>query len=443
VWKIYLSNVRTPKNAYGDMKAMHAAMLTADKRVKELVTKYGVGTVKACLAQIKDYSERRMRGEIDQIPDGVYESTDYFEDDGVSDEGPFEIRATVYVEGSDIIIDYTGSSKQAEGPINATYGVTVSDAAIGILMSTDHTIPVNSGCFRPIHVIVPSGTVANVNYPGPCMAGITELGNRLVEAVMNALKPAIPSKAVGSHGGTCVNVTYGGVNPETGEQFAHYQWEGVGWGGTPTHDGNDAQIAYVGNATLQPVEVLDARVPWLTLSLELTPHSGGPGKFRGGLGVTRTMRLTAPEIRLNAMTDRHKLAAQGIFGGKPGATGALLIRTSDSDRFRTFVEAFGTRSPSKFSNIKLHEGDTLVIKSPGGGGYGDPRQRDIQYVLKDVRDGMVSIEDAKEEYAVIIKPETLKVDEEATARLRKRLREQGKGTNELARVQEVHYRSRN
>jgi N-methylhydantoinase B len=418
VWNIYLANTRTPRNSYGDMLAMHASLLTAEKRVVKLLAKYGVVEALQYFGKIKDYSEKRMREEIEHIPDGFYENEDFMDDDGVTEGGPYKIHVGVLVEGSTIVVDFTGTDRQVDGPINCPFGVTASAVYNATMMLTDPTIPTNQGCFRPVKIIAPANSLVNVEFPGAEFAGNTETHNRLVDAIMGALSSAVPERVTGSAGGTCCNFTYGGVHPETHEQYANYQYEGVGWGARWNKDGNSVLNVYVGNSRIQAVEVIENRFPWLMLCYGLVRDSGGPGEFRGGLGTVRIMEAQE-RLTVNAIADRHLIGPPGVFKGKPGGKAAFLVKLKDMDKFESFRKVFGAKSESKFANIPLNKGDQVMIISSGGGGYGDPARRDIGSVSVDIAEGYVSIEGAYRDYGVVVSAKNGKVDEKKTLEVRR------------------------
>jgi N-methylhydantoinase B/oxoprolinase/acetone carboxylase alpha subunit len=420
IWNIYLANVRTPRNSYGDMLAMHASLITAEKRLKSFLEKYGVDEALFYFEEIKNYSEMRMREEISRIPAGFYENDDFMDDDGVTEGGPYKIHVGILIDDSNLVVDFTGTDKQVEGPINCPFGVTASSVYNAAMMLTDPTIPTNQGCFRPIKIIAPAGSLVNVEYPGASFAGNTETHNRLVDAIMGALALVIPERITGAAGGTCCNFTYGGVLPETGEQYANYQWEGVGWGARSDKDGNSVLNVYVGNSRIQPIEVRENRFPWIESLYALATDSGGPGKYRGGLGTVRIMEAQERLI-VNAIADRHFIAPPGVFGGKGGGKTAYLVKVKGMTDFKTFREVFGSKSESKFANIPINKGDQVMIISSGGGGYGNPFERDIGNVLMDVENGYVSIISAKKSYGVVIDPRTGKLDKEQTDKLRGKL----------------------
>lgn len=396
IWRIYLSNVRTPHNSYGDLHAMHSSILIGEARLQELRERYGRDTMLATFEHIKDSSEQRMRREIAKIPDGVYRAADWMEDDGVTDRGPFEIRVTVMVDGEQVVIDFTGSSPQAVGPINCPYGVTASGVYNAILQLADPDIPTNSGSFRPIRLVVPGGTVVNVDYPGAEFGGNTETHNRIVDVIHTALADAIPRRITGAEGGTCMNLTYGGEDPATGEQFANYQWEGIGWGARHDKDGNSVVVPPVGNSRIQSVEVLETRFPWLHECYRLRTDSGGAGRFRGGLGTERIM-VAQSDMVINGLADRHEIAPPGRFGADGGGASGYWIRRNGQREWHS-VTAEGAKSPTKFANIALLAGDAVCVHSPGGGGYGDPADRGRDLIERDLREGYIGEERARVRY---------------------------------------------
>ena len=396
-WRIYLANTRLPINAFGDLHAQHASLLLAERRVEELVRRYGRETYLSALSDVMDYSERRMRAEIGRIPDGVYEGVGVMEDDGVSDDGPFHIRVAVVVHGEDIVVDFSGSDPQARGPINCPMGVTASGTYNGLLQLTDPRIPTNSGCFRPIRLIAEPGTIMNVRPPGASFGGQTETHNRIVDVLHDALVKAVPERVAAPTGSTCCNVTYGSQDPETGESVANYQWDGIGWGGTQGHDGNSAIIAPGGNSWVQSVEVVESRFPWRIQRFGLRPDSGGPGRHRGGLGVVREMEALAT-VQVNGLSDRFIVPARGLAGGEAAATGELVIQREGDPTWRSVTEEGLSPSPSKFAGVTLEPGDRLRLGTPGGGGYGDPLTRDAAALARDLEEGYVTEDAARAHY---------------------------------------------
>jgi N-methylhydantoinase B len=399
LWRVVLANHRTPRNTWGDFHAMIGSLNVGEARVLELIDRYDIETVVEGAAALSDYSERRMRAEIEELPDGEYRSELVVEDDGVSAD-PFRVVATVVVRGDEVIVDFTGTDAQVRGPMNCTWVVAVSAAYNAIFCVTDPEtlIPRNSGCYRPIRVVAPPGSVVNVQHPGPSVGGNTDLQPKLIDLLVSALAQAVPGLTAAAHGGSSSNLLFGGVHPETGGYYSNYHFDGTGTGGTGTKDGNDGEITRHSNCRNTPIEVFETRYPLLTLEHGLVRDSGGAGRRRGGLGTYRTLRVTAPEITFSALFDRMKIAPPGLFGGLGGGTSALLVKRKGEREFRSFEEVFGVSSPTKFTNVVLREGDELHYRTPGGGGFGDPREREPERVREDVLEGWVTRDAAARDY---------------------------------------------
>ena len=219
--------------------------------------------------------------------------------------------------------------------------------------------------------------------------------------VFGALQDAIPDRIAAACGGTSSPFLFGGVDPRTGEPYAHFHFEGVGWGGRRGLDGNNMVVTINGNCRNTPVEVFETRYPAFRIeSYRLVVDSGGPGEFRGGLGGERVFTVTVPEVTVSALLNRMKTEPWGVLGGGAGAVGGLWVRRGGSPEWRTFVEEFGTMSPSKFSGVTLRTGDQVKILMPGGGGYGDPAHRDRALVRRDVEEGFISTEAARTVYGL-------------------------------------------
>lgn len=404
IWNIIMSNVRTPRYSYGDIRAMIAACERGKNRSRELVDKYGLEYFRKAVKELKDYAERRIRAEIEEIPDGTYKAKGYYADnDGIVDK-PFKHRVSIKVSKGEMIIDYTGSDKQAQGPINATYGVTQSGTWNAILhLVNSRDIPGNIGRYRPIRTIVPPDTVLNVSYPYPSVGGNAENQAHIVDLVFQALKKALPDRVPAELGGSSIAVTYGGIHPDTGEPYTLYNSDPCGWGGRPYGDGNNCVNLYHGNCPTASAETLETRFPVAHEEFALREDSGGAGKYRGGLGMIKTFRVTAPEMRLSSFIEREIIAPLGIWGGKNGERTAILVRLAGEEEWSTFKEKFGVVCNGKFSDVKLKEGDTVRILMPGGGGWGNPLERDFHLIARDVDEGFITKERATRDYAVAFK----------------------------------------
>ena len=397
VWKIILSNHRTPRNSWGDLHAMIGSLRLAERRVDTLVEELGPDFALAVWDELLAHGERLMRRRIAEIPDGCYRFEDAMEDDGIVD-APVRFRAAVTIAGSEATVDYSGTDPQARGPVNATFGVA-SSATINAFLQISRTgMPRNAGAYRCLHTIAPEGSAVNVSFPGPSVGGNTETQPKLVGLLLGAFAPILPELVMAAEGATACNFVFGGLDPRTGERYAHYHFEASGWGGRAGGDGQSAQNHIHGNCRNTPIEVFETRFPLRVVSYGLIQDSGGPGRRRGGLAVRRVLRVLAPELTASALMDRVKLGAWGLFGGEPGRCAAILVRRRGEERFRTFSEAFGTVSASKFANVTLRAGDEILIESAGGGGFGSPREREPARVRRDVELGLVSAGAARARY---------------------------------------------
>jgi N-methylhydantoinase B len=398
VWKLLLANVRTPRVNYGDLRALIAAVDLGEKQMTLIYKKYGKEKIKETVNDLLLYSERRMRAELELIPDGIYAFSDTIESDGIDADRTYTVAVEVHKRGGEIIVDYHGSSPQASGPINATLGVATSAAYNAVLHMTDPTIPRNSGCFRPIRVMAPPGTIVNVDFPAPEVGGNTETHPRIVGTILGAMAPAIPNRVMAAEGATHCNFVFGGVDADTGEYFACYDLEAVGWGGRAFADGNDGVDSINGNCRITPVEVYETRFPWRIESLAFNVDAGGAGEFRGGVGYSKQMLCLNDKIICSQMTDRHLLAPWGLNGGTEGGLGATLVMKDGREDWQTMREAYGKASTSRYSNVSIRRGDRVRLVTPGGGGYGEPAKRDPAAVAEDVREGYVSKAAAQKHY---------------------------------------------
>jgi N-methylhydantoinase B/oxoprolinase/acetone carboxylase alpha subunit len=401
-----MANHRTPRNSWGDFHAMIGALNIGDRRLTELVGRYGLKTVIEGSHQLIDYSERRLRAELAELPEGAYEASMTVEDDGVGND-PFDVKVRLVIKDSRIIADFTGSSPQVRGPMNCTFVVVAAALYNAVFSVTDPTdqIPRNAGCYRPVQVIAPPGSVVNVKHPGPSVGGNTDLQPKLIDLLLAAFAKAVPDRVAAATGGSSSNLLFGGVHPDTGRYYSNYNFDGHGTGATATKDGNDGEITRHSNCRNTPIEVFEHRYPLLTTRYGLAKDSGGAGEHRGGLATERIIRVTAPEITFSALFDRCKLGAPGLFGGHEGGRSALMVKLKGESTFRSFPEVFGVKSPTKFTNVVLHEGDELYYRTPGGAGFGPPEKRDPALIREDLLEGYISPEAAARDYGFKIKDE--------------------------------------
>lgn len=419
VMDLMLLNVRFPREQLGDFRGQLASCMTAEQRMRDIVDRYGRENVKTAMQETKDYSERLMRRAIGELPDGTYSFSDVMDDDGLG-SGPYEIEVALEVSGDEVSLDFAGTSAQAQGPINSSYGNTMGCVFNAFLHTFGGEFPFNHGCFRPVAINVPRGCFLNPIPPAPVFGGVTETSIRVIDAVFGALAEVVPDRVCAGGYGTSINVAGGGWDDERSQPFGVYLFQEGGWGATSWRDGWTSVPNPTSNFSDYPAEVIESTLPVRCVEFALFEDSGGAGKFRGGLGTIRTYEILADGCELSALGDRFLSRPFGLDGGRQGTAARLLLLRAGGDTPMTFEEAFGLKSPSKFSSVTVGAGDRIVMMTGGGGGYGDPYERAPDRVLQDVRDGVVSIGAARESYGVALASSDgeLTVDEGETAVLR-------------------------
>jgi len=417
VLELILKNVRGSQERRGDVLAQRAAVTFAERRLGELFRKYGVATFEAACEALIAYSERRMRAAIATIPDGRYAFEDHLDDDGVSAR-PVRIRAVVEVDGDGITVDLRGSDDQTAGPVNSPRTQTCSAVYYAVRGVTDPTIPSNAGLFRPIRVVTRPGSVVDCAPGAPRVFCTHETATRIVDVCLGALARAVPDRVPAAGCGSSFIAIVGGRDPRRGG--AHYAWyEPVpgGYGARPTKDGIDGTRVHMGNTANTPVEVFERDYPLRCERYELRPDTGGPGRWRGGLGavkVVRALDLPGNAPVCTSVSDRNLTEPYGLAGGRPGTRGGFVL-----DEGTPSARPMPGACPGKTSHV-LEPGRTWSIRAAGGGGWGDPFTRPVELVRADVLEEKVSVEAAARDYGVVLDPRTLEVDEAATAARRGR-----------------------
>jgi N-methylhydantoinase B len=410
IMRFITENVRLPVQMRADLQSQVSANSTAVGRVKELHARYGSGTVTLAMNLMMDHSERQMRAIIDTWPDGEYTGEDSMDNDGI-DDVPRTVRVTVRVRGDEVEVDFTGSSPQVKGPLNSVLGYTTSAVYMTIQAASDPTIEPNDGCYRPITITAPLGTVANPNFPAACTGG-NELCHIIHMATFRALSqiPRVPGhcpRIIACDQGSSNNLMIAG-HTDRGERYVLYEYPEGGWGGTEGKDGLSAVFSILGNTWNIPAEVVEMRFPIRLTRYELREDSGGAGEFRGGLGVNRYYEIITPEAELSILGNRCKVPPWGLFGGHEGGKASYVIDCGyPSEHLAAPVFL------SKGSMIPLKRGEVVCQRSAGGGGYGDPLRRALESVIADVRLGYISRRTALEEYGVEI-TEDLQVSRDAS-----------------------------
>ena len=417
-------NVRFPHDQWGDFQAQLASTRTAERRLLRLAERYGAEHVQAAMEESKNHSEELMRLVIRNLPNGCYRFSEFVDDDGVSDQ-PYRINVTITIDGDNMVVDYTGTSPQAEGPINSSYGNTLSSTFNAMLQLLGPDVPFNNGCFRPIEVVVPRGCLLNPAPPAPCFGGVTEVSIRIVDAILGALAPIASDRIGAGSYGTCINFSGGGFDAERGADYGFYFFIEGGWGACAWRDGWNCTPNPTSNFNDYPVEWIETTLPLRYKEVRLNADSGGPGRWRGGVGTVRTIQLLAESVEINSLGERFLIPPFGLEGGDPGGRNALFIRQGDDGRWRTIKEALNSPSPSKFHGLRSGRDSWFRMISGGGGGYGSALERPVESVVEDVVQGFVSREGAQVDYGVVIvvKPDhTLSYDESKTTQLRTMMR---------------------
>ncbi len=387
---VITGNVRLPDMIAGDLTAMSSALRRGEERLRGLVDRYGADVVRACQEEMIARSEREMRSYIAEIPDGVYVHADALDNDGVTDE-PCGLRVAVTVSGSDLHLDFTGTSPAPAGPMNLARNTTVSSAYVA-LKHIFPDVPVNGGTFRPVTFTIPEGSVIAAQYPRP-VSGYLEVVGRVIDLVFGALAPAIPDKVPAAFFGTTGVVTVSGHHPERGEYVVGVFPYPGGYGASASSDGQVHGTPPQSMANFMSIEVAEHRLPLRFDYYAMRDDSGGPGRTRGGVGSTYAFTAWSP-LSTSVLGDRVDHVPFGVNGGGPASGNEV--------RFRTGGEEWVPPLRSKYQDLHLEPGDGVVVSSPGGGGFGDPLERPLEDVARDLDHGVVSRERAADVYGVVV-----------------------------------------
>ena len=360
VWDMVLANVRTPEEREGDLSAMLGANNTGERRLQEIVAKYGASQVKRSTTEILNYSERMTRHTISAIPDGTYEAEEFLDNDGISDRA-IAIRVKIRIRGDKAVIDFSKSDSQAAGSVNAVYAITASAVFYVFRTLVGVAIPSNAGGMRPLEIIAPEGTIVNARPPAAVCGGNVETSQRIVDVLYRCLAAAIPDRIPAASQGTMNNFTFGGIDPRTNQPVAYYETVSGGMGARPTMDGLSGVHTHMTNSLNTPVEALEHAYPIQVMRYAIRRGSGGRGKWRGGDGVIREFKFLT-RAQLTLLSDRRKFPPYGLHGGEPGNAGLNILRRTDGKE---------EHPPSKFTEF-VQPGDILSIQTPGGGGWGKP-----------------------------------------------------------------------
>jgi N-methylhydantoinase B/oxoprolinase/acetone carboxylase alpha subunit len=354
---LLLANVRTPQEREGDLLAQFASLLRGASRLEDLVARYGFARVLANMHALQDYSERMMRAVIRSLPPGVYRFEDQLDSDGISPD-PVKVSVAITIRRASAVVDFSGSSEQAAGAVNANFAVTLAAVTYVFRCLMEEDVPFTSGILRPLHVIAPEGTVVNARPPAAMAAGNVETSQRVTDIVLGALAQAAPSLIPAASSGTMNNLSFGGFDPDRKSPFAYYETIAGGMGASARGNGYSATHTHMTNTWNTPVEALEHQFPVRVESYRVRRGSGGAGLHRGGDGVVRELRFLAP-AEVTVLSDRRIYRPWGLKGGSAGKPGRnTLVRGKREIRL-----------PGKV-RLEAQPGDLLRIETPGGGGWG-------------------------------------------------------------------------
>jgi N-methylhydantoinase B/oxoprolinase/acetone carboxylase alpha subunit len=359
---LILANVRTPEERRGDLLAQIAANEKGIQRLQEILAEYGFEKINFYATALQDYTEKFLRQTISQIPDGTYSFSDFMDDDGINPQ-PVKIGVTLTIHHDQAVIDFSTSSSQVAGNINANLAVTISAVLYVFRSLIEEDIPFNTGLLRPLKIIAPEGSVLNATFPSATAGGNVETSQRIVDVLLGALAQAIPERIPAASSGTMNNIAFGGHDPSLGQRYAYYETIGGGMGASQGRAGLSGVHTHMTNSLNTPIEALENYLPLKIKEYRLRRGSGGQGRWPGGEGIIREYEFTTP-VQLTIISERRKFRPYGLQGGQPGQPGKnILIRPKSRIILGSKV------------NLKINPGDKLRVETPGGGGYGQPEEK--------------------------------------------------------------------
>lgn len=364
LWELILANVRTPIERRGDIEAQLAANRIGERRLQEIAGKYNIPEIEAYMHELCAYSSRMVRALLQEIPDGVYEYSDFLDNDGITDQ-PIEICVAIKIKGDTAVVDFTGTAGQVRGSVNAIYAITVSAVFYTFKCIAGQDVPSNAGCLEPIQIVAHQGSVINAKFPAAVAGGNVETSQRIVDVLFGALAKTIPNQIPAASCGSMSNTTVGGYDPIRNRDFTYYETIAGGMGARPTCDGIDAIHTHMTNTMNTPIETIETSYPMQVERYAIRRNTGGRGKYRGGSGVVRSLRLLT-DAEGTILSDRRVVQPYGLYGGEKGHLGRnILIRNGEEQTI------------SGKATFSIQKGDIIQIETPGGGGYGKIETDDI------------------------------------------------------------------
>lgn len=405
VFRLILGQIRSKRETAGDFRAQIAANNTGARRFVDLIERYGDDTVQEYKDLLIDYSDRLTRAEVAKLPRGEFEAEGVVDNDGFTDD-PVKLTARVVIDDEGMLFDFTGCDAQRSAPVNSTYSMTYAAVAYVLRCVIDIDVPINAGFYRSVRLLTTEGSAVHCTPPAPVVGG-WETHMRLVEVIFRALSQAIPERVPAGTKGMICHSGFGGIDPETREYYCFLETMGGGYGGRYASDGPDAVQAHGQNTENAPIEETEMNYPVRIVRYELVEDSEGAGKFRGGLGLRRDYEFLHGDTSFTILSDRNRWGPPGLFGGMDGRR-AIYVLESEGE-----AQEVGSKV-----TLKLEPGEIVSYRTCGGGGFGPPEERDPDLVLKDVREGKVSLSRALDVYRVAIDVDSWSVDQVETTRLR-------------------------
>ncbi len=390
VIELLLRNSREPANVGGDFASQLAALDIGVAGLTRIARRYGSDTLIAACRGIRDQSEAAMRAKITAIPDGVYSFEDFVDDDGIDRETKLKIAVRMTVTGDTLEIDLSGSSPQAQGPVNCTFNMAQSGVFCGVLMSIGSDIPANAGCYEPVRIVAPDGLCVAAKSPAP-VANRMAVGHRVTNAVMGAFAQALPGQIPAAYYGVSYAFAANLIE-SSGRRRVYFDLTCGGWGGHPEEDGANGFSCGLHNIANAPIEMLESTLPITFVRYSLAPDSGGAGKHRGGCGLVRAYRIDSDVGLISCNLDRFKVGPYGLDGGKPGELSHAELVHAATGKAESL--------PSKIAGLRAAKGDVFRLTTAGGGGWGRPAERDLAAVREDIANGYVTVEAAKRDYGL-------------------------------------------
>jgi N-methylhydantoinase B len=385
------ANSRTPTLVIGDLRGQVGAARLGERRIAELMERYGKETVLESTRLLLAYTENRVRKTLASWPDGESEGESFVDHDGIDLERPIRLHVKIAKKGCHIHFDFNGCSDQTVGPANIRPPLVRAACAYCLVALVDPFLPINQGLARVVEATFREGSVLNPRFPG-AVNTYMPTALTVTEAIFRALAPLVPEKRIAGGSGSAALVL-GGRDARSNRPYVHYEIFSGGTGARSGKDGVTATAFHLSNCKTAPIEIIESEFPTRVERFEAITDSGGPGRWRGGLGFAREYRILTDEVRFSMRTDKHAIEPWGSEGGNSGGKGACIVNPQAKDE---------KRLPSRFGDHRLSKGDLLRVERPGGGGLGDPLERPAGDVFEDVRQGYVSIEQARSDYGVVV-----------------------------------------